>query len=114
MGTAADKTVFEGTTESGERRRAKSAVPVGHEACCRQRLHGEKRRRRRRERCKMGGGRERHRGTRQMPQISLQGFDTCEERKSCRGRVEERARGVSEDGMTVRSNEGRHSEERVS
>jgi hypothetical protein len=49
-----------------------------------------------------------------MPQISLQGFNTCEERKSCRRRVEERARGVGEDGMTVGSNEGRHSEERVS
>jgi hypothetical protein len=49
-----------------------------------------------------------------MPQISLQGFNACEERKSCRGRVEERARGVGEDGMTVGSNEGRHSEERVS
>ncbi len=49
-----------------------------------------------------------------MPQIGLQGFDTCEERKSCSGRVEERARGVGKDGMTVRSNEGRHSEERMS
>ncbi len=51
---AANETLFEGTTEGGERRRAKGAMPVGHETRCRQRLHEEKRRRGRRERCRMG------------------------------------------------------------
>ena len=102
---AVDESRREGEKESGQGRRAERTTPIRDKASAGKRLKREKGR----------GGRvgRRRGGNKQVPEVRANQVCACEEGDLGRGRVKERAGGVSKEGMPVRANERRDTKQRM-
>ncbi len=98
-----DESGSEGTKESGKGRGAERAMPIRHKASAGKKLKREE-------------GRVRQVGRwrgwdKQVPEVGANRFGACEEGDLGRGRVEERTSDVSKEGVPVRANKGRDTEQ---